>query len=69
MQKDNAALHQAFETLKNEGFDANSFLKDLKNALGDLFYFTLGQGGEPFDGAKQITEQVSPGFWRNFPAR
>lgn len=62
VQKDNAALHQAFETLKNEGFDANSFLKDLKNALGDLFYFTLGQGGEPFDGAKQITEQVSPGF-------
>lgn len=62
VQKDNAALHQAFETLKNEGFDANSFLKDLKNTLGDLFYFTLGQGGEPFDGAKQITEQVSPGF-------
>lgn len=62
VQKDNAALHQAFETLKNEGFDANSFLKDLKNALGDLFYFTLGQGGEPFDGAKQITKQVSPGF-------
>lgn len=62
VQKDNAALHQAFETLKNEGFDANSFLKDLKNALGDLFYFALGQGGEPFNGAKQITEQVSPGF-------
>lgn len=62
VQKDNAALHQAFETLKNEGFDANSFLKDLKNALGDLFYFALGQGGEPFDGAKQIIEQVSPGF-------
>ena len=33
VQKDNAALHQAFETLKNEGFDANSFLKDLKNAF------------------------------------
>ena len=62
VQKDNAALHQAFETLKNEGFDANSFLKDLKNALGDLFYFALGQGGEPFEGAKQITEKVSPGF-------
>ena len=30
--------------------------------MGDLFYFALGQGGEPFDGAKQITEQVSPGF-------
>ena len=62
VQKDNQALHQAFETLKNEGFDANSFLKDLKNALGDLFYFSLGQGGEPFEGAKQITDKVSPGF-------
>ena len=60
--KNNAALHQVFETLKSEGFDANSFLKDLKNALGDLFYFALGQGNEPFEGAKQITGRVSPGF-------
>lgn len=60
--KNNTALHQVFETLKNEGFDANSFLKDLKNALGDLFYFSLGQGSEPFEGAKQITQKVSPGF-------
>ena len=62
VQKDNAALHQVFDTLKAEGFDANSFLKDLKNALGDLFYFALGQGVEPFDGAKQIIDGVSPGF-------
>lgn len=62
VQKDNAALHQVFDTLKAEGFDANSFLKDLKNALGDLFYFALGQGAEPFDGAKQIIDGVSPGF-------
>lgn len=62
VQKDNAALHQVFDTLKAEGFDANSFLKDLKNALGDLFYFALGQGEEPFEGAKQIIEGVSPGF-------
>lgn len=61
-QKDSAALHQVFETLKNEGFDANAFLKDLKNTLGDLFYFSLGQGEEPFDGAKAITAQVSSGF-------
>lgn len=61
-QKDSAALHQVFETLKNEGFDANAFLKDLKNMLGDLFYFSLGQGEEPFDGAKAITAQVSSGF-------
>lgn len=62
VQKDNAALHQVFDTLKAEGFDANSFLKDLKNALGDLFYFALGQGAEPFEGAKQIIDSVSPGF-------
>lgn len=60
--KDNGALHSVFETLKVEGFDANSFLKDLKNALGDLFYFSLGQGEEPFDGAKQLLEGVSPGL-------
>lgn len=62
VQKDNGSLHQVFDTLKAEGFDANSFLKDLKNALGDLFYFALGQGAEPFEGAKQIIEGVSPGF-------
>lgn len=62
VQKDNAALHQVFDTLKAEGFDANSFLKDLKNALGDLFYFALGQGEEPFEGAKQVIEGVSAGF-------
>ena len=56
VQKDNAALHKVFHTLKAEGFDANSFLKDLKNALGDLFYFALGQGAEPFEGAKQIID-------------
>lgn len=62
IQKDNAALHQVFETIKNEGFDANSFLKDLKNALGEAFYFTLGQGGEPFAGAREILGSTSPGF-------
>jgi len=62
VKKDSAALHRVFDTLKAEGFDANSFLKDLKNALGDLFYFALGQGAEPFEGAKKIIEGVSPGF-------
>lgn len=62
IHKDNAALHQVFETLKAEGFDANSFLKDLKNALGDLFYFSLGHGSEPFAGAKEIMTGTSTGF-------
>ena len=62
VQKDNSALHQVFETLKAEGFDANSFLKDLKNVMGEAFYFVLGQGSEPFEGAKQVLAGVSPGF-------
>ncbi len=60
--KDNAQMHRVFETLQAEGFDANTFLKDLKNALGDLFYFTLGQGTEPFAGAKQLVDGISSGF-------
>ncbi len=62
VQKNNAALHHVFETLQSEGFDANAFLKDLKNTLGEAFYFTLGQGDEPFAGARQVLDGVSPGF-------
>lgn len=62
VQKDGAALHAAFETLRAEGFEANAFLKDLKNALGDLFYFSLGQGSSPFEGAAEITERASAGL-------
>ncbi len=62
VHKETAALHQVFQTLQAEGFDANSFLKDLKIALGEAFYFVLGQGGEPFEGARQLLEGVSPGF-------
>lgn len=62
VQKDNGALHRVFETIKTEGFDANSFLKDIKNVLGEAFYFSLGQGAEPFEGAKQVLQAVSPGF-------
>lgn len=60
--KDNAQMHSVFETLQAEGFDANTFLKDLKNRLGDLFYFTLGQGSEPFAGAADLVAGVSAGF-------
>ena len=62
VKKDGAALHRVFETLQEEGFDANSFLKDLKNTLGDLFYFSLGQGSEPFEGASAVLSGVSSGF-------
>lgn len=60
--KDNAQMHQVFQTLQAEGFDANTFLKDLKNMLGDLFYFSLGQGSEPFAGASALATEVSAGF-------
>ncbi len=60
--KDNAQMHQVFQTLQAEGFDANTFLKDLKNTLGDLFYFSLGQGSEPFAGAKDLLGGISAGF-------
>ena len=60
--KNNEQMHQVFQTLQAEGFDANTFLKDLKNMLGDLFYFTLGQGSEPFTGAAQLIEGISSGF-------
>lgn len=62
VQKDSTALHGAFETLRAEGFDANSFLKDIKNAIGDLFYFSLNQGSLPFDGAEKITALAAPGL-------
>ena len=62
VKKDGPELHRVFETLKEEGFDANAFLKDLKNTLGDLFYFSLGQGDEPFPGAANVLAGVSPGF-------
>ena len=62
LHKNNAQLHRVFETLKNEGFDANAFLKDVKNALGDCFYYILGQGKEPFEGAQNLLAGVSPGF-------
>ena len=61
-RKDSAQMHQVFHTLQTEGFDANAFLKDLKNTLGDLFYFSVGQGSEPFAGAACLLEGVSTGF-------
>lgn len=60
--KDYQQMHQVFETLQAEGQDANTFLKDVKNALGDLFYFMLGQAEAPFATATQITKDVSVGF-------
>ena len=62
VRKDSVLLHTAFETLRAEGFDANSFLKDLKNTLGDLFYFALSQGSAPFESAERIIALATPGL-------
>lgn len=62
VNKDEKTLHQIFETVKKEGFDSLALLKDLKTAFGEIFYFTLGSGSAPFDGAEQIIKETSPGF-------
>lgn len=62
VRNDSASLHKVFETVQNEGFDALSLLKDLKNAFGEIFYLSLKTGKEPFKGAADILKEASPGF-------
>jgi DNA polymerase-3 subunit gamma/tau len=62
VKNDGLALHRVFETLKEEGFDALSLLKDLKNAFGEIFYLAMGAGAEPFEDAKEIVKEASTGF-------
>ncbi len=66
---DGKALHAAFETVRNEGYDPASFLRDLKAALSELFYFKLGYGKPPFDGADEMVKDVSPAFLAGFVRR
>ena len=62
VSKNEQKLHQVFEMVKREGFDAISLLKDLKTAFGEIFYFTLGSGTAPFEGAEDIIKETSPSF-------
>lgn len=62
VRKDEKKLHEVFEMVKREGFDALALLKDLKTAFGEIFYFTLGSGAAPFDGAEDIIKETSPSF-------
>lgn len=62
LKKDNALMHSTFESLAKEGYDPLSFLRDLKNTLGELFYLSLGHGEEPFAGARVMLDGVSAGF-------
>lgn len=69
VNKDSAALHQVFDTLKAEGFDANSFLKDLKNALGDLFYFRSARARSRLKAPSRLPRAFRRGFWRRCRAK
>ncbi len=62
VRKDEKKLHEVFEMVKREGFDALALLKDLKTAFGEIFYYTLGSGTAPFDGAEDIIKETSPSF-------
>lgn len=62
ISSDPKLLHQAFETVRTEGYDPGSFLRDLKAAASELFYFRLGYGKPPFDGAADLVKDSSPAF-------
>ncbi len=62
VDKDGAALHQIFETMKQEGFDVIGLLKDLKKTFGDIFYFSLKAAPEPFTAAGDLLKKTSPAF-------
>jgi DNA polymerase-3 subunit gamma/tau len=66
IKNDGPALHKVFETMSEEGFDALSLLKDLKTAFGELFYFSLNAGSEPFSGAKDTLKETSHAFIAGF---
>ncbi|MDR0734753.1 MAG: DNA polymerase III subunit gamma/tau [Elusimicrobiota bacterium] len=61
-RRDGPALHKVFETMRGEGFDAVSLLKDLKTAFGGIFYLSLNAGAEPFADARNILQETSPAF-------
>ncbi|MDR0953033.1 MAG: DNA polymerase III subunit gamma/tau [Elusimicrobiota bacterium] len=63
VNKDSLGLHKVFETVQNEGFEAQGLLKDLKDALGDIFYLSLNAGKEPFVGAKDLLKEMTPGYF------
>lgn len=56
--KDTKAMHEVFSSLKEEGFEALSLLKDLKTTLGGLFYYSLKSAPAPFDEADSLLKEV-----------
>ncbi|MDD4003858.1 MAG: DNA polymerase III subunit gamma/tau [Elusimicrobiaceae bacterium] len=66
---DGGKLHDAFETVRREGYDPAAFLRDLKAGLAELFYFRLGYGKPPFDGAAELVKAAPPAFLAGFVRR
>lgn len=58
--KDTKAMHEVFSSLKQEGFEALNLLKDLKNTLGELFYYSLKTASLPFEGADELLKETRP---------
>lgn len=58
--KDTTSMHEVFTSLKEEGFEALSLLKDLKNTLGGLFYYSLKTASLPFEGADELLKEARP---------
>lgn len=58
--KDTKAMHEVFSSLKEEGFEALSLLKDLKNTLGELFYYSLKTSPAPFEGSDDLLKEARP---------
>lgn len=58
--KDTTAMHEVFSSLKAEGFEALGLLKDLKNMLGALFYYSLKTSPIPFEGADDLLKEARP---------
>ena len=66
---DGAQLHRAVETVRAEGYDPMAFLRDIKGAMAELFYFKLSYGRAPFDGADDMVRDVTPVFLAGFVRR
>ncbi len=60
VSKDTKNMHEVFTSLKEEGFEALSLLKDLKNTLGGLFYYSLKTAPLPFEGADDLLKEARP---------
>lgn len=62
VSKDTIAMHEVFSSLKQEGFEALNLLKDLKNILGELFYYSLKTSSLPFEGADELLKEARPAY-------